>query len=178
MPSLIASAAPDWPQWRGPRRDGISLETGLLRSWPEEGPRLLWSVSGIGRGYSSPIVVGDRVYITGDRGEDLAISVFTLDGEPQWKTTNGACWENSYPGARSSCTYDDGKLYHLNAHGRLVCLDAATGGEAWAVNVLEQYAAKNIMWGISESVPSDARLSFRAQVVSKVWCSVEELNVG
>ena len=72
-----------------------------------------------------------RVYITGDRGEDLAISVFTLDGEPPWKTTNGAVLENSYPGARSSCTYDDGKLYHLNAHGRLVCLDAATGGEAW-----------------------------------------------
>lgn len=152
MPSLIDSAAPDWPQWRGPRRDGISVETGLLQSWPEGGPSLLWKVSGIGRGYSSPIVVGDRVYITGDQGKDLTISVFTLDGQPQWKTTNGACWENPYPGARSSCTYDGGKLYHLNAHGRLVCLDAATGGEAWAVNVLERYAAKNIMWGISESV--------------------------
>jgi outer membrane protein assembly factor BamB len=152
MPSLIDSAAPDWPQWRGPRRDGISVETGLLQSWPEGGPSLLWEVSGIGRGYSSPIVVGDRVYITGDQGKDLAISVFTLAGQPQWKTTNGACWENPYPGARSSCTYDDGKLYHLNAHGRLVCLDAATGGEVWAVNVLERYAAKNIMWGISESV--------------------------
>jgi outer membrane protein assembly factor BamB len=151
-PSLIASAAPDWPQWRGPRRDGISAETGLLPSWPEEGPKLAWSVSGIGRGYSSPIVVGNQVYITGDQDKDLAISAFTLDGKPDWKTTNGASWENSYPGARSSCTYDDGKLYHLNAHGRLVCLDAATGSEVWAVNVLEQYAAKNIMWGISESV--------------------------
>lgn len=152
MPSLIGSAAPDWPQWRGPRRDGISAETGLMQSWPEGGPRLLWKVSGIGRGFSSPIVVGDRVCITGDQGKDLAISVFTLDGQPQWKTKNGACWQNPYPGARSSCTYDEGKLYHLNAHGRLVCLDAATGDEAWVVNVLERYAAKNITWGISESV--------------------------
>jgi outer membrane protein assembly factor BamB len=151
-PSLISSAAPNWPQWRGPRRDGISTETGLLQSWPDGGPKLLWQVSGIGRGYSSPIVVADRVYITGDQDKDLAISAFTLEGQPHWKTTNGQSWENSYPGARSSCTYDDGKLYHMNAHGRLVCLDAATGSEAWAVNMLERYEAKNIMWGISESV--------------------------
>ncbi len=151
-PSLVASAAPDWPQWRGPRRDGISAETGLLQAWPDGGPKLLWKVSGIGQGYSSPIVVGDRLYITGDSDQDLAIRAFTLDGQPCWQTTNGKRWENPYPGARSSCTYDDGKLYHLNAHGRLACLDAATGAESWAVNVLEQAAAKNIMWGISESV--------------------------
>ena len=151
-PSLIGSKAPDWPQWRGPHRDGISPETGLLQSWPEPGPSLLWKVSGIGQGYSSPIVVADGVYITGDQDKELAISAFTLDGQPRWKTTNGEPWKNSFPGARSSCTYDDGKLYHLNAHGRLVCLDAATGDEVWAVNVLERYEAQNIMWGISESV--------------------------
>jgi outer membrane protein assembly factor BamB len=151
-PSLVRSAAPDWPQWRGPHRDGISAETGLLPSWPDEGPKLLWKVSGIGQGYSSPIVVADRVYITGDQDRELAINAFTLDGQTAWKTTNGAPWKNPYPGARSSCTFDDGKLYHMNAHGRLVCLDAATGEEAWVVNVLEQYQAKNIIWGISESV--------------------------
>jgi outer membrane protein assembly factor BamB len=151
-PSLVRSAAPDWPQWRGPHRDGISAETGLLPSWPDEGPKLLWKVSGIGQGYSSPIVVADRVYITGDQDRELAINAFTLDGQTVWKTTNGEPWKNPYPGARSSCTYDDGKLYHMNAHGRLVCLDAATGEEAWVVNVLEQYQAKNIIWGISESV--------------------------
>jgi outer membrane protein assembly factor BamB len=151
-PSLVAAAAPDWPQWRGPYRDGISRETGLLQTWSEGGPQRLWAVSGIGQGYSSPIVVGDRVYVTGDQDADLSIRAFTLDGQPSWQTTNGASWRNSYPGARSSCAYDDGRLYHLNAHGRLVCLDAATGDEAWAVNVLERYDAENIMWGISESV--------------------------
>jgi len=152
VPSLCRSAAPDWPQWRGRHRDGISAETGLLQSWPEGGPKLLWKVSGIGRGYSSPVVVADGVYITGDEDKELVISAFTLDGQPQWKTTNGESWKKSYPGARSSCCFDDGKLYHMNAHGRLTCLDAVTGESAWAVNVLERYEAKNIMWGISESV--------------------------
>ncbi|MCX6880853.1 MAG: PQQ-binding-like beta-propeller repeat protein [Verrucomicrobia bacterium] len=123
-----------------------------MQSWPEGGPKLLWKVSGIGRGYSSPIIVADGVYITGDEDQALVISAFTLEGQPRWKTTNGEPWKKSYPGARSSCCFDDGKLYHLNAHGRLACLDAVTGEEAWAVNVLERYAAKNITWGLSESV--------------------------
>jgi outer membrane protein assembly factor BamB len=151
-PSLVRTSAPDWSQWRGPRRDGISEETGLLQSWPQDGPKLLWKVSGIGRGYSSPIVVEDTVFITGDKGDDLAIRSFSLDGSPGWQTKNGAAWKRSFPGARASCTYEDGKLYHMNAQGRLACLDAATGVESWAVNVLERFEAKNIMWGISESV--------------------------
>ncbi len=150
--SLVRASESGWPQWRGPRRDGISEEMGLLQSWPEDGPKLMWKVSGIGRGYSSPIVVDDSVYITGDQGDDLAIHSFSLDGSPGWETKNGAAWKRSFPGARASCAYDDGKLYHMNAQGRLVCLDAATGAESWAVNVLERFEAKNIMWGISESV--------------------------
>jgi len=152
MPSLCRSAAPDWPQWRGRHRDGISGETGLLESWPEGGPKLLWKVSGIGCGYSSPVIVADTVFITGDDDKELVISAFTLDGKPRWKTPNGESWTKSYPGARSSCCFDDGKLYHMNAHGNLICLDAATGGISWAVNVLERYEAKNTIWGISESV--------------------------
>jgi outer membrane protein assembly factor BamB len=112
----------------------------------------LWKVTGIGRGYSSPIVVAGSVYVTGDQDKELIVSAFTLDGQPRWKTANGEPWKKSYPGARSSCCFDDGKLYHMNAHGNLVCLDAASGGKAWAVNVLERYEAKNIMWGISESL--------------------------
>jgi outer membrane protein assembly factor BamB len=151
-PSLVRCAAPDWPQWRGPRRDGISEEAGLLQSWPEGGPKLLWKASGIGRGYSSPIVAAGGIYITGDQDKELTISALTLDGQPRWKAANSEPWKGSYPGARSSCAFDGGKLYHMNAHGNLVCLDAATGGVVWAVNVLERYEAKNIMWGISESV--------------------------
>ncbi|HUT09050.1 MAG TPA: PQQ-binding-like beta-propeller repeat protein [Thermoguttaceae bacterium] len=155
VPTLVRSAAPDWPQWRGPRRDGISEETGLLPSWPPGGPKCLGKISGIGRGYSSPIVVNDTLYVTGDEEGDLVIHAFSLDGSLRWRSTNGAAWQRSYPGARASCTYDDGKLYHINAHGRIVCLDAATGTEVWAVNVLERFEAQNITWGICESLLID-----------------------
>ena len=113
---------------------------------------MLWKVSGVGKGYSAPIVVGDSVYVTGDQDKELAIRAFSLDGQPLWKASNGAPWKGSYPGARSSCTFDEGRLYHMNAHGSLACLDAATGGCLWSVNVLERYEGTNIMWGISESV--------------------------
>ncbi|MBN2475752.1 MAG: PQQ-binding-like beta-propeller repeat protein [Pirellulales bacterium] len=150
-PTLVRSTTPGWSQWRGPRRDGVCDETGLLSSWPAEGPKRLWTVSGIGGGYSSPIVVNDTLYVTGDDGDDLVIRAFSLDGSPRWRSRNGAAWQRSYPGARSSCTYDDGKLYHMNAHGRVACLDAAGGTELWAVNMLDRFEGKNITWGISES---------------------------
>ncbi len=151
-PKLIRSDMTDWSQWRGPRRDGISEETGLLRSWPADGPARLWTATEIGRGYSSPIVGDETIFITGDEENDLVISAFSLNGELRWQVKNGAAWERSFPGARSSCTYDRGRLYHMNAHGRLACLDAKSGNELWAVNVLERFESKNITWGISESL--------------------------
>ncbi len=150
-PTLVRSDMPDWPQWRGAGRDGISHETGLLSAWPAEGPTELWTAEGIGRGFSAPIVANGTIYITGDEGNDLVISAFALDGKLQWQVKNGASWQGSFPGARASCTYSDGKLYHMNAQGRLACLDAKTGTELWAVNVLERFEGKNIFWGISES---------------------------
>ena len=152
---LIASPEPDWPQWRGPRRDGISEERGLLQSWSDGGPTLLWKVDGLGKGWSSPIIVGERLYITGDIDDDLVIFAFDRNGTVQWRTTNGKAWKGPYPGARASCAYSEGRLYHLNAHGRLVCLNAASGKEVWAVDVLERFNAKNITWALSECLLID-----------------------
>ena len=111
---LIASPEPGWPQWRGPRRDGISDEKGLLQEWPEGGPKLLWKQDGLGKGWSSPIVVGDTLYITGDVEDDLVIYAFGVDGKLRWKTVNGRSWKKSYPGCRAACAYSEGKLYHVN----------------------------------------------------------------
>jgi len=150
--SLVRSDSSDWSQWRGPRRDGVSDETDLLTSWPEGGPEKLWTASDIGSGYSSPIIADGTIYITGDKEEDLFVRAISLSGELLWETQNGESWTKSFPGARSSCTYDDGKLYHMNAHGRLVCLNASDGAELWVVNVLERFEGENIMWGLSESL--------------------------
>jgi len=152
---LIASPEPDWPQWRGPRRDGHSAETGLLARWPEAGPPLLWKFTALGQGWSSPIVVGDSIYITGDIGDDLVIFALDHRGRVRWKTTNGANWTRPYPGARAACVYSEGRLYHLNAHGRLACLDASHGREHWHVDVLERFGAANITWALSECLLID-----------------------
>lgn len=152
---LIASPEPGWPQWRGVRRDGISDEKGLLGAWPEGGPQLLWEVGGLGKGWSSPIVVNGRVYITGDVGDELVVYCFTVDGKPVWNVTNGKSWKGPYPGARACCAYSEGRIYHMNAHGRVVCLDPADGDEVWAVNVLERFDARNITWAISECLLVD-----------------------
>jgi len=153
--TLIASKEPGWPQWRGPRRDGISDETGLLQSWPKGGPKVLWTASGLGRGYSSPIITRGTIYITGDVGKELHIFALDLDGKVKWQAKNGRAWTKNYRGARGSCTYDQGRLYHMNGHARLASFDPATGEELWAVNVLERFEAKNICWGISESLLID-----------------------
>ena len=149
--SCLASTGVDWPCFRGPQRNGFSSETNLLRSWPAEGPPRLWRSTGLGKGYSSPVIVGNIVYITGDRGKNLLISALNrADGNLLWQVRNGAAWTGPYPGARSTCTVVASRLYHLNAHGRLVCLDAASGVEVWRTNILERFAGENIHWGLSE----------------------------
>jgi outer membrane protein assembly factor BamB len=152
---LIASPEPGWPQWRGPRRDGISEEKGLLQSWPQDGPKLLWKADGLGKGWSSPILVDERIYITGDVGEDLVIFALDRAGAVQWQTKNGRAWKNPYPGARACCVYSEGRVYNLNARGRVVCLDAASGRELWAVDILDRFKGKNITWALSECLLID-----------------------
>jgi outer membrane protein assembly factor BamB len=152
---LVASAEQGWPQWRGPRRDGVSLEKGLLASWPEGGPSRLWKVDGLGRGWSSPILTAGRLFITGDVGEDLVVFAFDCDGRLLWRATNGRAWKGSYPGARACCAAAGGRVYHLNSHGRLACLAADSGKEVWAVDILDRFDAKNITWALSECLLVD-----------------------
>jgi outer membrane protein assembly factor BamB len=152
---LIGSPEPGWPQWRGPRRDAVSDETGLLQNWPEGGPKRLWKVDGLGTGWSSPIIVNGTIYITGDVGDDLVIFAFDLNGQPKWRRVNGKRWIKPYPGARATCAYSNGRVYNMNAHGRVVCLDAQTGDEIWVVDILDRFDAENITWALSECLLID-----------------------
>jgi len=152
---LIASKEPGWPQWRGPRRDGISDEKGLLPSWPEGGPKLLWKAGDLGRGWSSPIVTGGSIFITGDVGDELKLYALDLEGRPTWTAANGKAWTGQYPGARSSFAFSEGSLYLMNSHGRVVCLDAATGKETWTVDALQRFEGVNILWGLAECLLVD-----------------------
>jgi outer membrane protein assembly factor BamB len=154
---LIASTEPGWPQFRGPRRDGLCDERGLLGAWPEGGPRELWSAAGLGRGFSAPIVAGGKIFITGDVGDELHLFALDLAGQKLWQTKNGAAWQADYPGARASAAFRDGRVFHQNAHGRLACFEARDGRELWAVDLLERFGGKNITWGLSEGALVDER---------------------
>ncbi len=174
----VASAVPGWPQWRGPRRDGISGERGLLQAWPENGPKLLWSIAGLGKGFASPCIVRDRIYITGDHGAELVVFALDLAGKVKWRTTNGKSWRKSHPGSRATCCYDEGSVFVMNAHGRLACINAADGAEIWAVNILERFGAKNITWGISESVLVDGDAVFVTPVGKKALMAALDKRTG
>jgi len=152
----IASPEKDWPQWRGPRRDSISAETGLLKKWPADGPPVLWKAADLGRGWSSPVIVGDSIFITGDKAGEVHVFCLDLNGAVKWTAKNGSAWTSNYPGSRASCAYSEGVVYHMNAHGRVAAFDAKTGAEVWKIeSVLRQFESKNINWGLSECLLID-----------------------
>jgi outer membrane protein assembly factor BamB len=145
--------AADWPQWRGPNRDGISAETGLLASWPPGGPRVVWTAAALGEGYSSIAVTGGRIYTQGQRASRQY--VMALDGKTGakvWETAIGGSFDESRGnGPRGTPTIDGSRLYAMAADGALACIDAASGKIAWTQNVLRAFGGPLPPWGISES---------------------------
>jgi outer membrane protein assembly factor BamB len=148
-----AQSGNDWPQWRGPNRDGVSKETGLLKQWPTNGPPLVWKASGAGGGYSSFAVVGGRLFTMGLRGDREYIIAFDVStGKEVWATPNGSAFRNDRgDGPRGTPTIDGDRVYALGGSGDLSCLDRATGRVIWTMNVLKKFGGSNIQWGISES---------------------------
>ena len=143
----------DWPQWRGPRRDGVSKETGLLKDWPANGPRLAWRIGGIGEGYSSFAVADRRLYTLGARQNTEYVFAFAAaTGEKIWEVANGRRFNNDRgDGPRGTPTIDGDRVYVFGSSGDLTVLDAATGKVFWTQNLLQKYGGSNINWGLSES---------------------------
>jgi hypothetical protein len=141
----------DWPQFRGQERDGKSGDTGLLKKWPAQGPKLLWSIEDLGFGYASAVVVGGTVYTTGLEGKEGYLYALDLDGKRKWRMPYGPDWSGGLSGTRTTPTISDGLAYIMTAYGRAVCLDAKTGERKWAVDTRERFGAKMLNWGIAES---------------------------
>lgn len=159
-------AAADWPQWRGPNRDGKSTETGLVAKFPEGGPKLLWSktdISDIGTGYGCPAIVGGKLYILGADGakQDAKEFLTCLDaatGKAVWKidltTTGGKFLDGWGGGPRGTPTVDGSNIYVIGATGDLTC--ATTGGKVvWTKNLVKDFGGAVPQWGYSESVLID-----------------------
>ena len=158
LPLSAASTSPsaasaDWPQWRGPDRNGIAKETGLLKAWPAAGPTVVWSIANIGEGYGSISIKGDRIFVQGVK--DKQSSVFSLnraDGKIVWVAALGArLGQDRGPGPRGTPTVDGEQLYALAENGELACLKATDGSIVWRRNILKDFGGRNPRWLISES---------------------------
>jgi outer membrane protein assembly factor BamB len=156
-PANMAASTSDWPQWRGPQRNGLSQESGLLKQWPAEGPKLLWQVNDIGDGYSTPSVVGTRIYLMSNRGmeNEFVQALSTQDGKPIWTTRVGAVGnpdqDPHYPKARSTPTVDGDFIYALGSDGDLACLEAKSGKVRWQKNLRKEFDGKPGAWAYAES---------------------------
>ncbi len=155
----VAAQASDWPQFLGPRRDGSSPETGLKLDWRDKPPAQLWKVE-IGGGYSSPIIVGNRIYTMVNRGQrDWAICLDATSGKELWAYDAAPVYldqQRQGPGPRATPTYDDGVVYCLFPAGEMVALTADNGKPKWKINIVQASGAKDytqetFFWGLSGS---------------------------
>ena len=152
-PAAEAKSKPiqeDWSDWRGPRRDGISRETGLLLDWQTTKPQRVWQRE-LGIGYSSIAVVGDRLFTMGAESETENVYCLDItDGQTLWKVHSGTTFKDSYGnGPRGTPVVDGDRVYALGASGDLLCLQKDSGKVVWQKNILKDFGAKNIRWGVS-----------------------------
>ena len=155
----VAARGEDWPQWRGPERTGLSKESGLLKEWPKDGPTLLWKLKAVGGGYSTPAIVGDRIFLMADRmGEEFIVALAVKDGAEVWATAVGKVGPNmgpQYPGTRSTPTVDGDRIYVLGSDGDLACLEKDMGKVVWSKNLKKEFDGIPGAWAYSESVLID-----------------------
>ena len=156
-----SQAGYEWPCFHGADRTNKSPETGLLKSWPEAGPRLLLTISGLGEGYNSTTIAGGMIFTAGKTGEQTWVFAFDMNGKPVWKKPSGepwkvsVSWASSYNGPRSTPTYDNGVVYHLSETGKLTAYRSKDGSVIWTRDLPKDFGAEIPMYGYSESVMTD-----------------------
>ena len=150
---VMPVAAADWPQWRGPQRDGISRETGLLDAWPAGGPPRIWKAQGLGQGYSAFAIAQGRLFTQGQRGDhQFVLALDAGTGKRLWETPTGPAFsQDRGDGPRGTPTVDGDRLFAMAGEGTLVSLDAQTGRVLWKMNVIEKFGGRAPHWGVSES---------------------------
>jgi outer membrane protein assembly factor BamB len=146
LPLCLALLAADWPQWRGPGRDGISPEKGLLKAWPKAGPKLLWTFDKAGNGYGSFAVVGGTLYTMGARGDDEYVLAVDDKGKEKWATKIGPVFDfkgNDWSRGPNAAPSVDGDLvFGLGSQGVLLCVNKNGGAEVWRKDLPKELAAE------------------------------------
>ena len=150
-----ADEASNWPRFHGPEGDNISTDTGLLKEWPEQGPRLGFVAKGIGHGFAGVTIAGGLIYTCGNIDGKTVITALDLEGNTLWQVENGAAWTEDHKGARGTPTINGERLYHESPIGEVICLEAKTGERVWSLNILDEFGGKNIQWALAESLLID-----------------------
>ena len=148
----ISITAQNVAQWRGPDRNGIYKETGLLKKWPDAGPKLLWHFDELGDGHTSVAVTGSAIYTSGMINGTAMVFAFDLSGKLLWKKEYGKEWAENWNGTRSTPLVVDNRLYVMNSYWNLVCMNTSNGQTVWSVDLEKEYGARNNEWGISENL--------------------------
>jgi len=139
-------------EFRGIQRTGHFNETGLLKQWPAEGPKLILKIEGFGKGYSHPILIDEIIYVTGIKHDTLdVLSTYNLKGELLWETPYGRSWTKSYTDSRSTPTFENGKIYVSSGTGQVNCMDAKTGKIIWRVDAIKNYKGEIYNHGDAEN---------------------------
>lgn len=138
-------------QWRGDKRDGNFGGSGLLKSWPATGPEMILKVEKLGKGYSSPVIANQTIFVTGMIDTLDYLTAMDMKGNIKWQVPYGRSWSKSFPETRSTPTIEGDRVYVVGGMGRLVCLDVNSGKERWAVDVDKDFKSEWHIWGVSES---------------------------
>ncbi len=142
----------DWPEFHGPGRTNLSPETGLRSRWPEGGPPLLWKFHGCGIGYANVSIAAEKIFTSGNVGDEEVVLALDLEGQPLWRSPSGPAWRRATPGSRSTPTYHEGAVYLLNPNGRVAAFEADTGRELWNIDLVERFDARGGVWGMTENL--------------------------
>jgi len=145
----------DISQWRGPNRNGIYTESGLLRKWPETGPKLLWHFNELGDGHSSAAITNAGIFTTGMLNGTGYVFAFNNEGKLLWKKEYGKEWGTNWDGTRSTPLIIKDKLFVMSSFGKLVCMNLTNGAVIWSTELQKQYDGRNIEWGVTENLLFD-----------------------
>jgi len=157
---FISVSAQEVVQWRGQNRDGIYNESGLMKKWPDGGPKLIWHYEGLGDGHTSAAVTSKALYTTGMVNGMGNIYAFDLSGKLLWKKEYGKEWDESHNGVRSTPLVVKDKLYFMSAYGQLFCMNSSDGKTVWTIDLAKQYGARNITWGMTENLLFDGNVLY------------------
>jgi len=142
-------------EWRPDNRTGLSSETGLLKSWPAEGPKLLWTNLELTKGYSSVSFGLNTIYTTGIKNTDDVLYALDMNGKLLWQTVMGRAWNESFPESRSTPTVEGNRVYTCSGFGDIACIDGMNGKIIWSYKGSEMNKGTYGAWGIAESLLID-----------------------